>query len=425
MKRHLSRAEIDELLEPFWEYQSAVLTDEFRVRGFELMTAPIRRELERLEIYPAIIGLLKGKLFDLYRPPDVGKAVGICAAQSIGEVNTQMTLNTFHTAGLAKTQVISGVPRLLEILFTTKTKTPSTHACFVEVLEGHDPARVLRALIFQSFATMSTSIAIEPIARDWEATYAEFYARDPVAASVSTRVLVVLDRERLYRSDTTLADLRALILDNFPVIDVYFSPLFIGEISILCGGRKLATEVVKNLPKVQVKGIKGIEGAFIVPATDASPLFIQTEGTNLSEILDVSGVNGRETFSNNFWEIYELWGIETVREMLRVDMVAIMPNLAVAHIDLILDRMTVSGRLKSLTRYTRKHERASVISKSTFEETLLNFIRATLYEEEDNLQGTSASIMCADTVKIGTGIVTLVPDLDKLAQADEAYSSSV
>lgn len=55
-----------------------------------------------------------------------GEAVGAIAAQSIGEPTTQMTLNTFHFAGVSDRNVTLGVPRLQEILdASTRIKTPS------------------------------------------------------------------------------------------------------------------------------------------------------------------------------------------------------------------------------------------------------------------------------------------------------------
>ena len=55
-----------------------------------------------------------------------GEAVGVIAAQSIGEPSTQMTLNTFHFAGRGEANVTLGIPRLREILLSgsQRIKTP-------------------------------------------------------------------------------------------------------------------------------------------------------------------------------------------------------------------------------------------------------------------------------------------------------------
>lgn len=55
-----------------------------------------------------------------------GEMVGAIAAQSLGEPATQMTLNTFHYAGVSAKNVTLGVPRLKEIInVSKKPKTPS------------------------------------------------------------------------------------------------------------------------------------------------------------------------------------------------------------------------------------------------------------------------------------------------------------
>lgn len=406
MKRRLTQTEIEEILEPFWEMQPFVFTEEFRQRSFYKMTDPIRRELEEVEIYPALIGDLKEKVFFIYQAPTPGKAVGICAAQSIGEVNTQMTLNTFHTAGLSKTQVVAGVPRLLEILFSNRPKVPTksqnNQCCFVKVLPGYEPSEITKKLIYRDFESLlieTKNMKEDWVTAKWERTFCDFMGTTPKG---SHKVFLRFDINSLYRSEITLSHMRDIILEKFEA-DVLYSPLFIGEMAIYIKEEDVGA-LLKELPKLHVKGIRNITGAFAVGDR------IQTEGSNLVEVLDVEGVDTFETYSNNFWEIYDIWGIETLREVLRRELVDMLKDLSEAHIDLILDRMTVSGRFKSMTRYTRKEEHASVISKSTFEETLLNFIRAALFEEEDNVQGSSASIMCSDVIKMGTGIVTLVPE---------------
>ena len=402
MKRRLTLSEIDECLDPFYDYCSVVCTDEFRTRMFQQMTAPIRAQLENIEIHPILIDRLKGRLMDIYRPPEAGKAVGILAAQSVGEMNTQMTLNTFHTAGLIKTQVVTGVPRLLEILFANKTVSP---ACFIQVQSGVEPKDIVRQIVYKDMNQLLLRQSIDTHCKEWERWFEEFFHPIPIPVTAQ-KIRLELKRGELYRLRLTLAQLRRILLSELDLYDVYYSPLYRAELCVFCERPK---EVLEKLLYLGVQGIKGISEAFAVGSQ------IQTVGSHLSALLEVKGINPIETYSNQIMEIYDLWGIEATREVLRLDLLQIMPTLHSAHVDLILDRMTVSGRLRTLTRYTRKTEQSSVISKSTFEETLLNFTRAALFEEEDNLEGSSASIMCANPVKLGTGIVQLVPDFNKEA----------
>merc|ERR1719262_2037868 len=87
-----------------------------------------RHLLQTLRLGEAAISWLYGEIrarFDkaLINP---GEMVGTIAAQSIGEPATQMTLNTFHFAGVGSKNVTLGVPRLKEIInVAKKVKTPS------------------------------------------------------------------------------------------------------------------------------------------------------------------------------------------------------------------------------------------------------------------------------------------------------------
>ncbi|KAF7649221.1 hypothetical protein LDENG_00144910 [Lucifuga dentata] len=76
---------------------------------------------------------------------DPGEAVGLLAAQSIGEPSTQMTLNTFHFAGRGEMNVTLGIPRLREILMVASSsiKTPMMS---VPVLNSPDAVRRAGAL---------------------------------------------------------------------------------------------------------------------------------------------------------------------------------------------------------------------------------------------------------------------------------------
>ena len=76
-----------------------------------------------------------------------GEAVGAVAAQSIGEPGTQMTLKTFHFAGVASMNVTLGVPRIKEIINASKTiSTPIISAALVNN-ESVVSARIVKGRI--------------------------------------------------------------------------------------------------------------------------------------------------------------------------------------------------------------------------------------------------------------------------------------
>lgn len=400
LKRNLTDEEIDDIIFPLWELVPKVFTREFEKQHYERITTPIISRLKVVQIYPSMIGKLKEEVFRAFRAPDAGTLVGICSAQSVGEVNTQMTLNTFHTAGLAKTQVVAGVPRLLEILFTNKTDKQASQTCFIKVKAGYLPIDIIRKIVYMNIGDLLSSVEYCKVIKPWELLFRNFYN---VECKENVKLRLTFDAYTLYKNQITLETIANLIQEQYPDATVLFSPLHLLEICVECLTRKMARDIALSIQIIYVSGIKGVLGAFAVEDQ------IQTEGSNLSEILLIDGVDSKDTHSNDFWEIYNLWGIEAVRSMLRQDLILIMPNVNTSHIDIILDRMTSMGKLKSLTRYTKKGENSSVISKCTFEETLLNFTRAAAFEENDNIVGCSASIMCGELISSGTGMVELIP----------------
>jgi len=67
------------------------------------------------------------------------EAVGVVAAQSIGEPGTQMTMRTFHYAGVAEINVTLGLPRLIEIV--DARKIPSTPTMTIRLMASDDPEK--------------------------------------------------------------------------------------------------------------------------------------------------------------------------------------------------------------------------------------------------------------------------------------------
>ena len=78
-----------------------------------------------------------------------GECIGSIAAQSLGEPTTQMTLNTFHLAGVSAKNVTLGVPRLVEIINLAKNiKTPSLSVYLVdENARDKDAAKDIQCML--------------------------------------------------------------------------------------------------------------------------------------------------------------------------------------------------------------------------------------------------------------------------------------
>ena len=141
--------------------------------------------------------------------------------------------------------------------------------------------------------------------------------------------------------------------------------------------------------------------------------YIETDGSDLGEVLDLPFVESYKTYSNDIWEIYNLFGIEAVNAYILEELENLMPTIHKSHLSLLADRMTISGKLCSITRYTRKNESTSIFSKTTFEETLSGFLHSALHNEKDDITGVSASIICGRVPNVGSGLNELrLPDIE-------------
>ena len=78
-----------------------------------------------------------GTMLATGKPVDLGEAIGIIAAQSIGEPGTQLTMRTFHTGGVAGEDITHGLPRVVELF---EARTPKGAAVLAESL-GRRPHR--------------------------------------------------------------------------------------------------------------------------------------------------------------------------------------------------------------------------------------------------------------------------------------------
>jgi DNA-directed RNA polymerase subunit beta' len=104
-----------------------------------------------------------GRALSTYRPVDVGEAVGIIAAQSIGEPGTQLTMRTFHTGGIAGEDITAGLPRVVELF---EARHPKAEATLAEIdgivsLEEADSDREIRVVITAPDGEENRSYTVE------------------------------------------------------------------------------------------------------------------------------------------------------------------------------------------------------------------------------------------------------------------------
>jgi DNA-directed RNA polymerase beta' subunit len=91
-----------------------------------------------------------------------------------------------------------------------------------------------------------------------------------------------------------------------------------------------------------------------------------------------------------------------------------MDGINFCHTYLLVDRMTYSGNISSITRYTMKKDESGPFGRASFEETMDNFLNAAAQGEIEPTEGVSASIICGKRASIGTGMIDLAIDFDQL-----------
>ena len=404
----------------------------------ESIKKPLRDELQTLKVYSKIIPKLRDEIGDNYERSKIqpGESIGITAAQSFGQFYTQSTLNTFHTAGLSIKAVVSGVVRFEEIL--NATTKPKGAYCTIKFKENNTTLYQLResikaSIVYFDIKKMTTSMTYTPSSKacpDWYDSFKILYNNN--FEHLTHYVTINLNKKVLYEYLIDIEDIVKAIEAAYTDLFCVFSPIHIGVIhvysdttSITLPDEKLhyVTQenmisvymedvLIPNLEKLKISGINGIENAFFVQ--DKDTWYLETEGGDFSELLTHELIDMENTTTNSLWDIYRTLGIEAVRQFLLEELVSIMPSISIYHSKFLVDYMTKTGTITSISRYTMRSEGSGALSKASFEETLDNLINAGLHGEIENPNSVSTSIICGKLGKFGTGICELKVDVSKL-----------
>ena len=361
----------------------------------DLAKAYIQNDLSDDELRKLII-----KLKNAYDRAHVeaGEAVGTVAAQSVGEPGTQMTMRTFHYAGVTELNVTLGLPRLIEIVDARKEiATPTMDIYFDE--ERRDDEEFVRTL-----ANKIGKSTINDILSDFNLNYG------------TMEVEAILDSKKIEEKRLDREEINAIIEKTFKKAVINND-----EIVIPSGKTDSKTEpkfeirelrlLADKVRDLQISGIKGI-GKVIIRRDDE--WIIHTEGSNLKEILDMDGIDHVRTTTNNIHEIGEVLGIEAARQSIINEAQNTLSeqglSVDVRHIMLVADIMTSEGVVKSIGRHGISGEKSSVLARAAFEETGKHLLRASIRGEVDDLTGIIENIIIGQPIPLGTGSVGVKMD---------------
>ncbi|QLG63709.1 DNA-directed RNA polymerase subunit A'' [Halorarum salinum] len=327
--------------------------------------------------------------------------VGTVSAQSIGEPGTQMTMNTFHYAGVAEMDVTQGLPRLIELV--DARKTPDTPIMIVRLDEEHATDREkAHEVVWQIESTKILALG------DVSTNVAD------MLVSVDLNEETLLERWPTYDDATEVAgEVADTIEDALGVqtrqagTDIEFGP---DEPSY----RRLL-QLVEELRDIVFKGIEEVTRVVIrkEESDDGDEEFVlYTEGSAFADALEIEGVDASRTTCNNIHEIYRTLGVEAARESIINETMETLEeqgldDVNVRHLMLVADIMTTRGTVESIGRHGISGSKESVLARAAFEVTVNHLLDAAIMGEEDDLDGVIENVIVGKPVSIGTGDVNL------------------
>ena len=321
-----------------------------------------------------------------------GEAVGVVTAQSIGEPGTQMTLRTFHFAGVKERNVTLGLPRLIELVDARKKPVTPTMDIYLD--EAH---------------RVSREKALE-IAR--EVLFTEIGALvDRTETDYSGVLTFYLSEAKLSERGCELADVQTVLegAKKKYAIKVNETKLVIKVTVPDEPDAQTLLTLKSKLLGTRVKGVPDIERVTIVKQDDE--WVIQTAGSNLAKVVAVEGVDTTRTTTNNVYEIWQTLGIEAARTALVKEITNTLEEQGLEvdtrHIMLVADLMTSKGYLQQIGRHGIAGTKTSVLARAAFEITVPTIARASLEGQIETLKGVTENVIVGATVPVGTGMVDL------------------
>jgi DNA-directed RNA polymerase subunit A" len=327
------------------------------------------------------------------------EAVGVIAAQSIGEPGTQMTMRTFHYAGVAEINVTLGLPRLIEIMDARKEPSTPTMTVYLEPDYGidRDKAREvswqIEAAPLHEFGDITTDMENMQVVVHLNIKVCEKRKISP-AEIMDVAPKKIRDRRHYRDFEHDIDEAKATIIFT-PKDRESYQNLF---------------QLAEHVRNVIVQGIDDI--LRVVVRKETGEYILYTEGSNLKDVFDVVGVDTTRTRTNNISEIAQVLGVEAARNAIIHEAQSTLNEqgilVDVRHIMLVADMMCMEGEVKQIGRHGIAGEKESVLSRAAFEVTVNHLLDAAVANETDELSGVTENVIVGQPIQLGTGDVKLV-----------------
>jgi len=332
------------------------------------------------------------KALELYEKAKVepGQAVGIVTAQSIGEPGTQMTLRTFHFAGIRERNVTLGLPRLIELVDARKKPLTPTMDIYLEpkFKKSKEKAiQVAREILHTKIIALISST---------ETDY-------------STKIKLNLNPDKLKERACTVADVEEALQSSKKKFEIETSG---NSITLTLAEESDAQTILALRNKIlgtKVKGVADVERVTIVQQDDE--WVIQTSGSNIAKVFEVEGIDKKDIRTNNVFEIANTLGIEAARNALINELSTTLEDqgleVDIRYIMLVADLMCSRGYMQQIGRHGIAGTKTSVLARAAFEITVPTIAEAALAGEVEQLKGVTENVIVGANIPVGTGTVDL------------------
>ncbi|MDD4877587.1 MAG: DNA-directed RNA polymerase subunit A'' [Candidatus Nanoarchaeia archaeon] len=321
-----------------------------------------------------------------------GEAIGIVTAESFGEPGTQMTLRTFHFAGVAEANITLGLPRLIEIFDARKDISTPIMEIFLkkQPKDERELEKIIASIKEIKFAEVIESITIN-IAK--------------------MQIEVVLNKKRMKDLEITSEALRRGLGVTLKTVDI------VDKDDLLVMKPKVKELTLPSLysikEKIKEAPVKGIEGIKqVLPVKRNDEVLLISAGTNLKKVLEIDVVDGTRTLSNDIFEIAKVLGIEAARNAIIREVSRVLHDQGLEiddrHIMFVSDLMTTTGAVKGVTRSGITGEKESVLARASFETPIVHLINASMVGEVDRLNSVVENVLINQPIPLGTGLPGLV-----------------
>ena len=414
-----------------------------------------------------------------------GEMVGMIAAQSIGEPTTQMTLNTFHFAGVAsKSTATRGVPRVEEILSLSESIKKPSITIYLKEEDREDKARAITISNTIAHTKLrdlvnSVEICFDPkdsntLIEDDKITLELFNmfeemidecrdAKTTMKDKSKWILRFVIDKETMLEKNITMDDINFAIKNSYKdEISCVFSDYNSDELVFRIRVNKLLNKKKQQnksnpldqsdeiyylqnfqeqiMDNIILRGIKNIDKVLVrnEPRVlvhrdgkyqNIDTWVLDTVGTNLVDVLSLNFIDNTRTYSNNIPEIYKVLGIEAARQSIYREFLEVLEDSGTYinehHLSVLCDRMTYNYKMVSIFRHGINNDNIGPLAKASFEETPEMFLKAAKHAELDVMRGVSANIMCGQRGFYGTSALDLYLDLNEFKKLSVEAESDV